>query len=156
ELSCEFEGGVIDDRGFAALLDLLEELPNQHRLAGACVAHDQEMAGLKGSRNLKRLGVPNGRPSLDERNPVRAPSTIERSDRKELRTLQATTVSPAPSAEKVHGNRDNHSSDANHHTGPQTHTQEPDQSLISINPSAKKCVQRRMCVVALHPPERLG
>ncbi len=54
ELRRVFERRVVHDGGVAAVLELTEELSNQRRLAGAGVAHDEQMARLDGARNRQR------------------------------------------------------------------------------------------------------
>jgi len=54
ELRRVFEGWVVDDRRVAAVLELIEQLPDQRRLASAGVAHDEQVGRLDGTWNRER------------------------------------------------------------------------------------------------------
>ena len=55
ELRRELKRRVVDDRCLASIGDLLEELSDQRRLAGPCVAHQEEVAALVLTRDSEDL-----------------------------------------------------------------------------------------------------
>ncbi len=57
ELGRELERWVVDDRSLVPIGDLLEELSNQRRLAGARVAHQEEVAALLLAANPENLSA---------------------------------------------------------------------------------------------------
>jgi len=98
ELRCVFERRVVHDRRVAPVLELPEKLSDQRRLAGAGVAHDQQMARLDRARNAERRldaqQLARQACCLSERDPIGAHPSVELPDGHQLGSLQATAVAP--------------------------------------------------------------
>src|SRR6266545_3617274 len=78
---------VVHDRGVATGLELTQDLPDQRRLAGPPVAHDEQMARLDGARDLNHSSASKTR-LLDEPDAIRARPSIETRRRDQLRPFR--------------------------------------------------------------------
>src|SRR5262245_54029854 len=103
KLTGEFKRRVIDDRGVATCVDLLQQLSNQGGLAGSGITHNQNVTRLDRARNPEGRRTPPYAVALDQCDSVGRHATVELPDRDELRPFHPTSVAPAPSPDHVDG-----------------------------------------------------
>jgi hypothetical protein len=115
ELRCVFQCRVVHDGRVAAVLQLLEDLSNQRRLAGPGVAHDKQMARLDRTWNLEdaldaeQPGRQRG--PLNKPDAVRARAAIESARGHQLGSLQPAAVATRARPLDILGDRDQETED---------------------------------------------